>query len=532
MSNNIIPCKSILSIEDNKKIEKMIDFNLNIDDAISDIAKKFKIQITSDTDVVKAYERDYSNIPGNANSVCHPKNEKECAIMLNYCHQSKIPITIAAGRTNLNGSATPIGGMVMAMNKMTTPKPKINMQLQTMTTPVGIYLEDMRNAVLNQSQKKLYFPVDPTSRNDAMIGGTVSCNASGFMPGPQGAIRHWVNSLDFLTPNGFKISCKRGQYISKDGFFIISCKNKTIKWSLPTYPRPNIKNASGPYSDESGKIDLVDLLIGSEGIFGVITKVNFKLKKRPNDFLNLFFTLPSEKQAVRFHHYMEKALHNDLSQLSAMEYFGYNCQNYMKHKTKFFQSSKQVGIYLQIPIYEKNMENIAENWLHILMKSKCGINENEIYLLNNSTDWQTFFEARHSIPENALKKTHQLDTWSILTDTIVPSENFAKLLNETHLILKKSKIEYLLFGHLGDCHLHFHFIPTKEQQSLALKIYGKIIKICSKLGGVYSAEHGTGKRKRNDFKECYGKDAVNQILQSKASLDPNFLLNKGNVIIS
>ena len=178
------------------------------------------------------------------------------------------------------------------------------------------------------------------------------------------------------------------------------------------------------------------------------------------------------------------------------------------------------------------MENIAENWLHILMKSKCEINENEIYLLNNSTDWQTFFEARHSIPENALKKTHQLDTWSILTDTIVPSKNFAKLLNETHLILKKSKIEYLLFGHLGDCHLHFHFIPTKEQQSLALKIYGKIIKICSKLGGVYSAEHGTGKRKRNDFKECYGKDAVNQILQSKASLDPNFLLNKGNVIIS
>ena len=101
---------------------------------------------------------------------------------------------------------------------------------------------------------------------------------------------------------------------------------------------------------------------------------------------------------------MENILNNDLSQLSAMEYFGYNCQNYMKHKNKLFQSSKQVGIYLQVPIYNKGIEAIAEDWLQILMKSKCGIKENEIYLLNNSTDWETFFEARHSIPENALKK--------------------------------------------------------------------------------------------------------------------------------
>ena len=155
-----------------------------------------------------------------------------------------------------------------------------------------------------------------------------------------------------------------------------------------------------------------------------------------------------------------------------------------------------------------------------------------VIVLNDSASWKKFFEARHSIPDNALTKTKQLGGISIITDTIVPPANFTEYLDKVHNKLQSNNIEYLLFGHLGDCHLHFHFIPTKEQQSLALKIYGKIIKICSKLGGVYSAEHGTGKRKRNDFKECYGKDAVNQILQSKASLDPNFLLNKGNFIIS
>ena len=95
----------------------------------------------------------------------------------------------------------------------------------------------------------------------------------------------------------------------------------------------------------------------------------------PDDFLNLFFTLPSEKQAVHFHHYMAKYLNNDLSQLNAMEYFGFNCQNYLKHKNKLFKTSTQVGLYLQIPIYDETIEYVAENWMKILMDSKCEIKE-------------------------------------------------------------------------------------------------------------------------------------------------------------
>jgi len=102
-----------------------------------------------------------------------------------------------------------------------------------------------------------------------------------------------------------------------------------------------------------------------------------------------------------------------------------------------------------------------------LQLSKCGIQENSVLLLNNSRDWQTLFEARHSIPANALEKTRQLNTWSILTDTIVPSDNFTDFLESTHSILQTANIEYLLFGHLGDCHLHFHLIPTKVQQPKA-----------------------------------------------------------------
>ena len=112
-----------------------------------------------------------------------------------------------------------------------------------------------------------------------------------------------------------------------------------------------------------------------------------------------------------------------------MEYFGYNCKSYMKNCEYLFNSENDVGIYLQIPLYGKFVEDVSEEWLQVLTHSECGINEEDILLLNDSRNWQTFFEARHSIPVNALEKTRHLDTWSILTDTIVPPENFQELLD-------------------------------------------------------------------------------------------------------
>ncbi len=532
MSQNTIPCQSIISNEQTSAIRDWIYQKPCINHAVEYLSREFQIQITSDPDVVKGFERDSSNLPGNAEILCRPENDKECALILTYCRNAKIPLTIAAGRTNLNGSATPEGGMVLSIEKMTHPEFQLDFNAGCISTPVGRYLEDMRNAALQQSQNKLYFPVDPTSRREAMIGGTISCNASGFVPGPAGAMRYWTEGLDFLTPNGYKITCKRGQYISNEGKFILNFPDGPVTWKVLTYPRPDIKNASGPYSDENGTVDLVDFLVGSEGIFGLITAATFRLKKMPDEYLDLFFTLPSEQDAVRFYGYMQDYFEGDLSQLTALEYFGFNSQNYMDHREKLFQLDSEVGIYLQIPLYGQTIEDVAANWLNVLQLSKCGIHENGILLLNNSQDWQTFFEARHSIPANALDKAHQLDTYSILTDTIVPPNNFQKFLDCAHTLLKESKIEYLLFGHLGDCHLHFHLIPTRDQQEKALDIYQKIVQISAKMGGVYSAEHGTGKRKRIDFIECFGNKGVDQVRISKAALDPDFLLNRGNVIVS
>ena len=176
------------------------------------------------------------------------------------------------------------------------------------------------------------------------------------------------------------------------------------------------------------------------------------------------------------------------------------------------------------------MDSKIEEWIQIFQSFNSDIDLDSIIVLNDPNNWKKFFEARHSIPDNALTKTQRLGGLSIITDTIVPKDKFRAYLKEVHGKLKKSQIEYLLFGHLGDCHLHFHLIPNNEQEKESLEIYDYLIDLSSKLGGVYSAEHGTGKRKRNDFKKCYGEEAVEMVKKLKNTIDPNNYLNRGNLI--
>lgn len=515
--------KEILSKSQIKNLDNVFT---NFSSAVKYIKQNTSIDIRTDRSSLELYERDWSNIVGYADALARPKNDNECSILLYLFSKLKIPITISAGKTNLTGSATPKGGLIINTELMISPKIEVDVMQQTAKVPIGEILENVRVEILNQSNNKLYYPVDPTSRKDAIIGGTISCNASGFIPGEKGATRFWVDSLSVVLLNGKLIKAKRGQYISKNGIFLID----NIEIPLPSYNRPKIKNASGPYTADIDQIDFIDLIIGSEGIFGMIVGCKLKLDKLSKNHIDLFIPLISEDIAIDFYHYILNIINTSNIELKALEYFGYNSQKYMTNKSYLFDDDTQVGIYMQIPIYDKKVEDLAEYWMNILDKSKCDIDLDKVLILNQGNNWDKFFEARHSIPVNALEKTIKLDAVSMITDTIVPPSNFKEFLNYTHKLIKSHNIEYLLFGHLGDCHLHFHLIHGKNDQDVAEYIYNKIVKKSSQLGGVYSAEHGTGKRKRNDFIECYGLEAVNEIKLCKQAFDSNMLLNQGNII--
>ena len=96
----------------------------------------------------------------------------------------------------------------------------------------------------------------------------------------------------------------------------------------------------------------------------------------------------------------------------------------LKHKNIFFKNKNDVGVYIQLPIFNNTLDFHIENWIKILTSFDREINLENVISLNDGDAWNKFFEARHSMPDNAISKTKQLGGISIITDTIVPRKNF------------------------------------------------------------------------------------------------------------
>ncbi len=530
MPHNEIISQNILSPQEREQIDTACSSISDVTSLATFLSNQYSITTTFDSDIVRSYTEDSSNLPGNADCLVRPKSEHQCAIIARACFISGIPFTLSAGRSNLTGSATPEEGIIVTTEAMSTPNVAVDIARMTVKAPMGIFLEDLRIQVLTNTKGDLFFPVDPTSRSEATVGGAISCNASGFTPGNKGAMRHWVKSLGIVLPNGSKIEADRGQYISNDGKFVINHEGIQMILPVPRYIRPLVKNAAGPYSAPDGVMDFVDLIVGSEGIFGIMTSCTLALQHRPFGYLDLFFSLPDEDCAIALLEYLRKELPNGLESLSAFEYFGFNCRQYMDHQSDIYFGDDNVAIYVQCPLSSVNNDDATKSWFDILTRNSFGINEDAILILDSESARSKFIAARHSLPANSLRVVQSRGTHTIVTDTVIPPANFSQFLSFTHEILNASKIDYLAFGHLGDCHLHFVLLPTKEQLLLAMKVYDHLISKSAQLGGVYSGEHGTGKQKRHDFALCYGEEGIEHIRRCKAVLDPRFLLNRGNII--
>ncbi len=541
MSTDAIRCESVLRADEKAELDSFCRIHQGVKflpELAAFLGTRFDVAIECDPDVVAGYVSDSSHLPGSAQALSRPSTPRECAVVLRACFRCNIPVTISGGRSNLTGSATPEGGLVLSLSRMMSADGcggspvMVDPAVKTVRGGVGMILEDLRRSVLRETAGKLFYPVDPTSRSDATVGGTVACNASGFTPGSAGATRDWVRAVDLILPDGDLIRAERGQYISVNGRFVLEEGLSRRDWPIPRYARPLIKNAGGPFSAPDGVLDFVDLVVGSEGLFGVVTGCTLGLRKSPDGNLDLFFSLPGEDSALAFHRQVREHLHGELGRLGALEYFGNNCAQHMNHRDVLFKGSDQVGIYIQVPLYGRSIEDAAEEWMDVITTSGCGVTEDAILLLDSERSWALFMESRHSLPANALEIAKHRGTFTIMTDTVVPPDRFEEFLGFTHCALNESDMEYLVFGHLGDCHLHFTLLPFQEQIDSGIALYDAIVAKSAELGGVYSGEHGTGKRKRRDFLRCYGPRAVEDMRRCKAAVDPAFILNRGNVFES
>jgi len=418
--------------------------------------------------------------------VIKPRTAEEISAILKICNEDRIPVTPRGAGTGLSGGALPhLGGVLLSTERMNSILEIDERNLQITTEP-GVITEVLQNAV---KEKKLFYPPDPSSRGSCFIGGNIAENSGGPKAVKYGVVRDYVINLEVVLPSG------------------------EIIWTGSNV----LKNSTG--------YNLTQLIVGSEGTLGIVSKIVLKLIPLPEfDLLMLvpFRNLEQAGEAV-------SAIFRAGFVPSAMELMEIES---LKIVSKFVDSTA-------IPITDDTEAHLIievdGNNMDVMMGEMEAIGElltqydiGEIYFADNAQQKAELWKLRRRVAE-AVK----LIGYTIEEDTVVPRAELPALIKGVKELGKKFDFEVVCYGHAGDGNLHIRIrkegIPNSHGNEEMTKALRELFVLVKGLGGTISGEHGVGLIQKPYMDIIFREANFRLMREIKKAFDPNNILNAGKI---
>lgn len=430
----------------------------------------------------------YSFLP---DVILKPGTPEEISTILKRCSELNIPVTPRGAGTGLAGGALPVQkGVVLSMERFNKILDIDELNLQATVEP-GVITEVFQNAV---KEKGLFYPPDPASSGSCFIGGNVSNNSGGPKAVKYGVTRDYVLSLQVVLPTG------------------------EIIWTGANV----LKNSTG--------YNLTQLMCGSEGTLGIITKIIFKLRGYPQKNVLLLIPFVTNEEACRG----IAAIFTAGIQPSGMEFFereaaiktiDYVEKIYAAKVTMPFPENMDAYLLCEL---DGNDEEVlmrdAERVMNVIEQFEAG----EILFAETAAQKEELWKIRKNISPavNAYTLTKS-------DDVVVPRANLPKLIKGIKEIGKTFGFNTVCFGHLGDGNLHVNILKEQiSEEDWATKIpvgIGEIFKLTVSLGGTLSGEHGIGIAKRPYMPIAMSEVNLELMRGIKKVFDPKGILNPGKI---
>jgi D-lactate dehydrogenase (cytochrome) len=461
---------------------------------------------------IAPYLRDASNYSGGkAEEVFIPENIDELVSVLKHDLR---PVTISGAGTGLTASRIPSEGIIISLEQFNELGTAKNDEIWL---GPAVTLLNLQEHLKNTSW---FYPPNPTETN-ASIGGTLATNASGSRSYKYGVTRNFVNAVDCVLADGRRVRVKRGHKIS-DPLHLDD--GSEIGFPEIKYTSPNCKNTAGYYVQP--EMDWLDLFIGSDGTLGIFVNIALKLLPRPDAFLSgvLFF----EKEEFCWE-LTSKIKSTTFVSPCSLEYFDRFSLELLRAKYPNIPIQAEAALFFEEDVTDgKNYDAMLEVWIEFLTDNNILMDES--WFAQDQKDVQIFHEFRHQIPMLVNEKNSRAGREKIGTDMAVPDKCFADMMTFYNKTLFGKGLPYVIFGHLGDNHLHINLLPDFSQQKLAESLYDELARKIISWKGTVSAEHGIGKKKKKYFYEMVGKENIKDLKKIKNVLDPQTRLGRGNII--
>lgn len=329
----------------------------------------------------------------------------------------------------------------------------------------------------------------------ALITAGIATSCTGERCFAFGNMRSQVVRLKYLDYNGTEKELRRD-----DNFKTSSGHLKSYQDDFKFYQ--NFKNAPYPRFEKA-----IDLMIGTEGQLGLVTEV--EIETTPDEAVNyVFMLLPRWEEDMAPHLEIYNAVQNHRDSIISCELLDSNCMNYLKDDEKLGQN--QDVIFLEIK--SDKFEDIYGNVLCALEKTS----PDEVFEIAESK----FHRVRAGVPRAIFEENSKMGVVKVGTDVQVGPEHFPDLLN-FYREASKIGVRYCLFGHFGDAHLHYNYMPKKEETQKCLDEFQKLYDRVLDWKGSPFAEHGIGLIKQKYIKKFHGENQLALFKDLKKEHDPH-----------
>ena len=418
--------------------------------------------------------------------VLKPKTAQEIAAIIKICNTYKIPVTPRGAGTGLSGGALPhLGGVVLSTERLNTILHIDEQNLQITTEP-GVITEVLQNAV---KEKGLFYPPDPSSKGSCFIGGNIAENSGGPKAVKYGVVKDYVLNLEVVLPTG------------------------EIIWTGANV----LKNSTG--------YNLTQLMVGSEGTLGIVTKIVLKLIPLPkHDLLMLvpFTSLEKASEAV-------SAIFRAGFTPSALELVEIDA---LKIVSQFIDNTTipvhdNIEAHLLIEVDGNNIE-VLQQEMESIATLLTSFGADEIFFADDAQQKEQLWKLRRRVAE-AVK----IDGYTIEEDTVVPRAQMPALIRGVKDLGKLHHFHAVCYGHAGDGNLHIRIKKLGTSNSMddpeMMKAIRALFELVKQLGGTISGEHGIGLIQKEYMDVVFDEANLRLMRAIKKAFDPNHILNAGKI---
>lgn len=456
---------------------------------------------STDEGVRLAFGRDASGLELVPESVARPESAAEVAELLRAASAAGTAVTVAGGQSSTTGASITDRGMVLSLRALDRVL-DIDTATRTARVQPGVPVAVLRRAAAEQG---LLFAPDPTSEEEATVGGALACNASGARSLRYGATRAHVRALRVLLASGETMEVRR-----------TPLEKNTVGYAMAQDP--------------------VDWFVGSEGTLGVIVEAELALLPLPPRVVGLGIPFESEADALDF---VVAARECQGVNARCLEYFDEGALEIVRDAAGGGEwggaggdgGPRGVLVYCE-EAGEENTEAILDSWAALAEGHRARVSATRVF--ESEAELREARRLRHAVPARMNERGsayHRSGGRKLSTDWAVPYRLLHQAIAEARAAAARHGIEQAVtYGHAGNGHPHQNFIARDAGELAAIeRVVEETLHNVIGMGGTFAAEHGIGKLKRRWLPLQMGPLQLRAMRSLKDVLDPQWILAPGNI---